>query len=374
MIKIAFVIDTIESPTAGTEKQLLMLIKHLDRTKFKPYLCVLRFSQWLDKEYGTSSVFVADIYSFKTIKGLRGVFSLSQYLKREKIDIVQTHFRDSSIAGILAAIFAGVKVIIGTRRNQGYWLTQFERKIQHYLDRWIAVYIANSESTRQWVIDNEGIDSNRIKVIYNGFQVPPYSAEPIATKGEMRVSFGVPEHAPVVVKVANLRPVKDHITFLKAARIVYNLKPDCRFIVIGGGTEQEKLREFAHRIGIGEVTIFLGERQDVFDILTMCDIGVLSSLSESFSNSIVEYMFAGLPVVTTDVGGVREAIDDGINGYIVPVGDYVEFANRIVTILTSGKSQGMGQESRRRSKDLFSLPTMIDRFEILYTSCLGGGI
>ena len=123
MIKIAFIIDTIESPTAGTEKQLLLLIKHLDRRKFKPYLCVLRSSQWLREEFDLCELFNAEISSFKKPSAYLNIYRLSRFLRAERIDIVQTHFRDGSIAGILAARISGTKSIVGTRRNQGYWHT-----------------------------------------------------------------------------------------------------------------------------------------------------------------------------------------------------------------------------------------------------------
>ncbi|RII27477.1 MAG: glycosyl transferase group 1 [Geobacter sp.] len=368
MIKIAFIIDMIESPTAGTEKQLLLLIKHLDRSRFQPYLCVLRTSEWLEKEFDACPVFVVKMDSFKSIKGLKGLFVLSKYLKDKGVDIVQTHFRDSSIAGILAAKLAGIKVVIGTRRNQGYWLTPFELKIQKNLDRWVTIYIANSQSTKQWLINNEGVDHRRVEVVNNGFDISLFPSNTYAFKCQMRKSLGIPEHAPVIVIVANLRPVKDHETFLRAAQIVLCYRPDSRFLVVGSGPELSKLKTLSSELGIAKAINYLGARLDIPDILVACDIGVLSSTSESFSNALVEYMASGLPVVTTDVGGAREAVDDGVNGFIVPIRNWDEMGKRIANLLESGRAAEMGQESCRRSKERFSLATMIQKSEQLYSS------
>ena len=374
MIKIAFVIDTIESPTAGTEKQLLMLIKHLDRSRFQPYLCVLRVSEWLEKEFDLCPLFVAGIDSFKTITGLKGILRLSGWFKENRINIVQTHFRDSSIAGILAARFAGIKNIIGTRRNQGYWLTPVELKIQKFLDRWVTAYIANSQSTKQWMANTEGVDFKRIEVINNGFDFSMFEseAEPDTNRKQMRLSLGIPEDAPVIGIVANLRPVKDHGTFLQAANIVRAQIPAARFLIIGDGPEKPELQKLTDELNLTDAVIFLGARLDVPRILEACDIGVLSSRSESFSNAIVEYMAAGLPVVTTDVGGAREAVDDGINGFIVPIGDFDEMGQRIIELLKADTIKEMGQESRKRSLDRFELTSMIEKTEHLYDRCLKG--
>lgn len=374
MIKIAYIIDTIESPTAGTEKQMLMLIRHLDRSRFQPVLCVLRSSKWLEKEFDLCPIFVAGVHSFKSMQGIKGVFALSKFLKKERMDIVQTHFRDSSIAGILAARLAGVKMIIGTRRNQGYWMTPLDLQIQKGLDRWVTAYIANSQSTKQWIKNNEGVEPGRVEVINNGFDLsmfPPPSAE---NRKNLRTSLGLAEDAPVIVIVANLRPVKDHVTFLRAAGIVHRHFPAARFLVVGDGTELQKLMELSAELGIDSVVYFLGARQDIPEILNACDVGVLSSLSESFSNAVVEYMAAGLPVVTTDVGGAREAVDDNVNGFIVPVGDWTMMGRRVIELIESGRATKMGKESRNRSGERFSMGTMVEKMQHLYHRCLEGSV
>lgn len=372
MIKIAFVIDTIESPTAGTEKQLLMLIRHLDRSRFQPYLCVLRVSVWLEKEFNLCPLFVVGIDSFKTLTGLKGILRLSEWFKENGINIVQTHFRDSSIAGILAARFAGTKTVFGTRRNQGYWLTPVELKIQRLLDRWVTVYIVNSQSTKQWMANTEGVDFKRIEVINNGFDFAMFEAEPDTNRKQLRLSLCIPEDAPVIGIVANLRPVKDHATFLQAAYIVRAQIPAARFLIIGDGSEMPELQKLTDELNLADAVTFLGARLDVPRILAVCDIGVLSSRSESFSNAIVEYMAAGLPVITTDVGGAKEAVDDGINGFIVPIGDFEEMGKRIIELLKSDTIKQMGQESRKRSLERFALTSMVTRTESLYDRCLKG--
>ncbi len=314
MIKIAFVIDTIESPTAGTEKQLLLLLKHLDRTKFKPYLCVLRSSQWLQDEFDLCELYDIGFASFGKPSSYFNMLKFSRWLRKEHVNIVQTHFVEGNKVGILAAKLAGVDTIISTRRNQGYWHNRFELLLLKQLNSWTTSFLANSESTRQWAEKVENIAPDRISVIHNALEIERYQKASV----EQRLAFGkaldFPPDTINVGIVANLRPVKAIDVFIRAAEIVANRCPNTRFIVVGEGPERERLELLTAELGIAPLVRFLGKRLDVQEILGCLDIGVLSSNSESFSNSIVEYMAASMPVICTDVGGAREAVEDGETG------------------------------------------------------------
>lgn len=373
MIKIAYIIDTIESPTGGTEKQLLMLIKHLDRSRFQPYLCVLRSSNWLEKEFNLCPLFVSNIHSFKSLKGLMGVISLAGFFKKKRFDIVQTHFRDASIAGITAARFSGIKAIVGTRRNQGYWMKPSDFALQKFLDKWVTCYVANSQSTKKWQVSTEGVDKQRIHVINNGFEFAKYQSDPSIARKQIRAALDIPQDSPVITIVANLRDVKDHSTFLRAAQIVSSSQANCHYFVVGSGTELGRLKTLSSDLDIAHAVYFLGERRDIPDILAASDIGVLSSQSESFSNALVEYMAAGLPVVTTDVGGAREAVDEDVNGFVVPIGNCEKLAERIAYLLRSERIVQMGLESRKMSLERFSVTNMIEQTERLYISIMDEG-
>jgi hypothetical protein len=165
-VKIAFVIDSIASPTAGTEKQLLFLLKDLDRNKFEPYLCCLQSSQWLEKDFDICLVYVAKIKSFRNPVSYFRLWRFAKFLRREKVDIVQTHFRDSNIAGIISGKLAGIRKIISTRRNIGYWHNGLEILILRFLKRWVTKFLANSEYAKIHAMEIEGIPLEKIEVIY----------------------------------------------------------------------------------------------------------------------------------------------------------------------------------------------------------------
>ena len=370
MIKIAYIIDTIDSPTAGTEKQLLLLLKNLNRKKVKPYLCVLESSKWLKTEFNLCPVYVLGIKSFKYPNSYYRIWKFANFLRKQGIDIVQTHFRDSNIAGILAGRMAGVKVI-STRRNQGYWLNRRELMMQKFLNRWVAVFIANSYSTKNWAAELEDIPEDRIQVVYNGIDLDPYLKLSPETRARYRRILEIPESSPAIGIVANLRPVKGIDIFLRAAQLVKEEVPEAKFVIVGDGTEKNNLMRLSEELGLNGSVKFLGKREDVIPILSTLDVGVLSSHSESFSNSVLEYLAVGLPVVCTDVGGCREAVEDGVNGFVVHGEDFITMAKRIVEIIKKGLVSTMGASSRHRAQELFILSRMIDAYMRIYSRLIG---
>lgn len=372
MIKIAYIIDTIESPTAGTEKQLLLLLENLDRQQIRPYLCVLQGSEWLKNEFDLCPVYNLRIKSFKDPVSYRRIWNYAKFLKREKIDIVQTHFRDAGIAGILAARMAGVRVI-STRRNQGYWLTRRELLIQKVLNRWVTVFIANSHSTKKWANEVEGIPEDKIRVIYNGIDPGPYLKLSPETREKYRRILEIPGNSPAIGIVANLRPVKGIEVFLRAAQLVKKQIPEARFVIVGDGVEKDNLERFADESGLNEGVTFLGKREDVVQILSALDVGVLSSHSESFSNSLIEYLAAGLPAVCTDVGGCREIIEHGVNGFVVSAGDYRAMSDYIIKIIREGMFDEMRTRNNKKAETGFSMNQTISMYEEIYSNITGPG-
>lgn len=365
MIKIAFVIDTIESPTAGTEKQLLLLLQHIDRTRFEPLLCVLRSSPWLRENFRLCPLYEIGITSFGSIKSVLSFQRFVRFLKLERIDILQTHFRDGSIVGITAAKIAGTKVILGTRRNQGYWLNRRERVAQKLLNVWTTAFIANSSSTRDYVCRVEQVSESRVSVIHNGVDLERFANLTEIDRVKAREDLGIPAEARVVGIVANLRPVKQLEVFLRAAKRVNEKSPDVRFVIVGEGSERQHLDSVVRNLGIEKRVVFLGRRTDIPYVLSSFDIGVLSSSSESFSNALVEYLAAGLPIVTTDVGGANDIVMEGVNGYIVPVGDYAALAEKIIAVLSRGAGD-MGAVGRSIAEKRFAIATMVSNTENLY--------
>ena len=370
-IRIAFVIDAILSPTGGTERQLLLLLEGLDRKVFDPHLFVFRNSSWTREQFFLCPLHYLEIESFGKLRAWKSILRFAVWLRKEKFDIVQAHFMDASRVGIPVAWLARVPGIVAMRKSQGYWMKGKPSIVQRCLNTLPDVFVANSESTRRWANQTEGIAGNRIRVIHNGLSssdVYPFSE---AVRRASRQLMGVRTESFVVGIVANLRPVKRIDVFLLSAKIVKNEISNVKFVVIGEGEERSRLEAMADNFGLREDILFMGSRFDVLEILQGFDVGVLSSDSESFSNSVVEYMAAGLPVVATDVGGCREALGDSPAGFIVDIGDQKALADAIIHIYKNKPLISLARDNHPlRVQDVFSRSKYIKSYENLYSDII----
>jgi glycosyltransferase involved in cell wall biosynthesis len=370
-INIAFIIDTIHSPTAGTEKQLIFLLKQLDRAKFNPFLCVLQSSEWLEKDFSICPLFVAGIHSLKQFKSWIGIKSLVYFLRKERINVVQTFFEDANRIGILAASLAGIRTIISSKRNQGYFTTKPADLLKRLLNRKVTLFIANSRSTKEWAIRSEKIAAEKVEVIYNGLDPELFGPLTDEERLEYKKKTHLPTEASIVGLIANLRPVKGIDVFLRAAERVSQEQFQVVFLIAGDGPERKKLEDLAGGLKIAEKIKFLGQVNDVLPLLKIMDIGVLSSHSESFSNSLLEYMAAGLPVVSTDVGGLNEALRHGEGGYLISVGDHEAMARSILALITNPEmSLAMGRYNRELIKKDFNKNQFVLAHERAYEKLL----
>ena len=169
--------------------------------------------------------------------------------------------------------------------------------------------------------------------------------------------------------VGNLRPIKDHTTLVQAFARLADRFPDTHLLLVGKGTEEERLRNLAAELGVGPRVVFPGARMDVPRVLAAMDLFVLSSHSEGMSNAIIEAMAAGLPVVASDVGGNAECVKDGETGFIVPPRSPEMMAARLSELLADGGLlERTGQAGRMRAESLFDVRSMVKQTADLYRS------
>lgn len=330
--KVAFVIDTIESPTAGTERQVLRLIRGLDPDRFAPVLCCLRPSRWVLEEWDGCPVHVVNCLSFKHPRAWLAIGRFAAWLRRERVRAVQTHFRDASIVGLTAAWLARVPVIVATRRGRPLYKGLSGHLLFQALNAIPTHFVANSAFSRDLAAAREGLSPQRFTIIPNALDWDAHGAPTPERRKAARERLGIDDSLPVVGIVANLNPWKRHDLLLEAAAILGENGRPVRVVSIGGGG-RDGLGELARRLGLGERVLFAGQRGDVPELLPAFDIGVLCSDFESSSNALLEYLAAGIPVVCTDVGGASETVAPGVCGYLTPPGDAAALAGALEALL-----------------------------------------
>jgi glycosyltransferase involved in cell wall biosynthesis len=294
-------------------------------------------------------------------------------LRSSKVSLIHTHDFYSNIFGMIAGTLAGVPVRIASRREVGGMRTPPQQWVERRVYGLAHAIVANSEAVRTQLL-REGIRESKTRVIYNGLNLDRLSVPRNKSREEMLSILGLPstERCRIVTIVANLRhDVKDHPTFLRAAELVRREVPKTCFVLAGEGELLEPMRRLALQLGLQDQTFFLGRCQRIPELLAVSDVCVLSSKFEGFSNAILEYMAAARPVVATDVGGAREAVIDGETGYLVPAGDQVGMASRIVRVLQNPEEgRSFGEKGRRVVEEKFSAETQLRNTEELYSQLL----
>jgi glycosyltransferase involved in cell wall biosynthesis len=374
MIRLLFLIDSV-GHEAGTENQLLELIGRLDRRRFDiRCACLAPSARLQNLPLPATAKLVFPLTSVFSLSSFRQLRQLRRYLLRERIDILHCFMVKSALLGVLAARGSRGPIVLTSRRNLGHWYTPFYLRVFRYLNRHTARVVANSEGARRAAIELEGVTPAKVDVLYNGVDLVRFA--PATPPPGLLRPWGVADDALVVGNVSNYRPVKDLPLFLRAARLVLERFPTAVFLLVGTGPLRADLTALADQLGIASQVVFTDGQGGVAEYLSRMDVACLSSSAEGFSNAILEYMAAGLPVVATDVGGNAEAIADGETGFIVSSREPDEFANRLEFLLAHpARRREMGAAARARCERMFGLDTCIRRHEDYYEQllALGGG-
>jgi glycosyltransferase involved in cell wall biosynthesis len=356
-VRVCFLIDELAS--AGTETQLVALIRHLDRTRVQPYLVLLRgdnaVSQHLEPE--DCPIMRLGVGSLRHPRTALRAIQFIHFLCRERIDVLQAYFPDSTYFGIPAAWMAGVPYRLRTRNNIGHWLTRAHRILGRTLNLFTSATITNCEAAKRALLADEQPDPKRVVVLENGVDL------------ERFLAIDWPdERARTIGAAANLRAVKGLDGLIASAAQLHIEFPNVRFQIAGEGEDRPKLEESIRANGLVDHFHLCGAEKEIPRFLAGLDIAVLPSLAEGMSNALLEYMAAARPIVATAVGATPELIRDGIDGLLVPAGDVDALTKAIRRLLTDRTlACRLGASARERVVQRYSRAAMVRRFEEFYT-------
>lgn len=334
LIRVCFVIDSLAH--AGTEKQLCLLLRHLDRTRIQPYLVLLKETREpaiireemqaeLPGDCSLQTLGIEKIFSANTWKKGR---EFRRFLRAEKINIVQTYFPDSTLFAALFAKYSGINAIFGARRDVGHWMTPKSRLISRFLNRFfIDKVLVNAKACSEAAKVQDWTQAKNIIVIPNGIELDRFTQVPNWTVGHLRN-----RETLLIGAVGNPKPVKGTDIFIEAAKKVLDRFPQVRFQLAGKGETAEYERRI-EELGIAGQFEFLGSQKDIPAFLATLDIAVLPSRAEGLSNGLLEYMASGRPIVATQVGGNPELIQQERNGLLVPSEDAQALASAMERLI-----------------------------------------
>lgn len=365
-IKILYLIDKLIP--AGTQNNLLEILKGLDREKFNPILVIFSSGGEMIKDFQAAGICVIEMpvgkaYGFSGIKVLG---RLIQLMKKERVDIVQTHFLQADLLGGIAAKIAGVKKVITTRRDEGFWRSSKQLFLNRLLNGLNQRVLVNSQAVKTAALTQEKIAPAKIDVLYNGVDTEFYKPDE-TVRCKKRKELGLAKKDVAIGLVANMRhAIKGHRDLLEAFSIILKSHSNAKLLLVGEGNLRPSLEEFAEQLKIKHAVMFLGTRRDIPQLLNAMDITCLPSITEGFSNTVLECMAVGKPLVATRVGGNPEVVTED-TGILVPPQEAKQLAQALIKLIENPKQrEEMGRLARARIIADFAIKKMRQNYESFY--------
>jgi len=372
-MKVVFLIDRLHYDLGGTEGQVMKLVRGLSQ-RMDLELVVLESGQWIREQAEKSGLKITIIDMAGGVKspGFWLAFArLARHLRAAKPDLVHTFFPISNILGAVAARLAGVSVVVGSRRDYGYWMTPAYLRFQRWANGLVSRIVTNSPEVKRFTVEKEGYDAQQIEVIYNGLELDNLRlpAPDLALKAEL----GIPAHHHVVVLVANFRPIKRQDTLVEALALVRQQRDDVSVVLVGDPNDpfHDTVKALIEARELGSHVKTAHAQGDVERYLSIAEVGCNCSESEGLSNAVMEYMGAGVACIVSDGGGNKDLIANGENGLVFPVGDQEMLANHILKLVgdPSFRRQVVEASQLRLRKEM-SMPVILASFERFYRSLL----
>ncbi|RSL17548.1 glycosyltransferase involved in cell wall biosynthesis [Edaphobacter aggregans] len=363
---VLLVVDQFPKTLGGGERIVLRLAALLPKYGYRA--SILTFS--VHPESGglkspPCPIYVLPLRRTYDLTALRAALDFRHFLKQHRIQIVQTFFESSDLwAGFVTKTMSKSK-LIWSRRDMGILRGRKHDIAYRLMSGAPDAVFAVSEQVRQHCIEVDRIDSARVQTIYNGLDLSDWKTTSRPSK---------PSGEPLVTTVGNIRRIKGHDIFIKAAASIVQRFPNVSFSIAGDVLEPDyfaELQALVRDLNLSNHFHFVGGITNIHEYLSTADIFALPSRSEGFSNAIVEAMAASLPVIATNVGGNAEAVKDGVNGFLVPLEDPAALSAAIAHLLSDpSQAKAMGLAGKALVAERFTTEAMMNRISTTYRNLL----
>lgn len=365
MINVLQIINSFDA--GGAERVAINLALHLNRSKYRNFICAIDGQgPFMDEMKGKD----VEVYSLDKGPGFRPFISLklARYLRHKKIDIITSHNSSPFLYGRLACCFARVKA---------YYHVDHVRDFQSYKRRMIGndgqlaksinKVIAVSEDVKRNLMQYEGIDHDKIEVILNGIDQSKYDIS--IDKDKKKDELGINRNKCVIGTCVRLSEQKGLIYLLDAVRDLFKTRNDFHVLIVGDGPLKEELIKKSKEYGISDYIDFLGYRSDIPELLQVIDIYVLPSIFEGLPLALLEAMAAKKAIIATDVGDNKKVLKDGISSIIIPSRASADIKKSIEEMMDNKtRRTEMAEAAYREFMEKYTIDVMIGKYEKLYDS------
>ena len=352
----------------GMETGVMKLVMGCDPSRIVSDVCTLEPARAFTDLFSGDSVLHE--LSRRSALDLGLVRGLAAVMRRRAVDVVHTHAWGTLVEGRIAARLAGVRHVIhgehGTLETRPRNVT-VQRHTWRHVDRLLAV----SDELARRMVTIVGIEKERIHVIPNGVDLALFGGE---ARDAARRRLGLPLDTTIVLALGRLVEVKNYAMLLHAAALLPRNGRPWKILIAGEGPLRADLEQRMTNLELDSIEL-LGHRADTPALLAACDIFALTSHSEGMSNTILEAMAAGRPVVATRVGGNPELVREGVTGLLVTSNNAGQLAAALGTLAGAPeRARDMGSAAREIAASEFSVERMIDRYSAVYEAVAGRSV
>ena len=354
-VRVCFMVDRLSR--AGTETQLLALIRNLDRSRVEPTLVLLDGEDDLSRaiEPDACRILRLGVRKLLGTGAVRAANRLRAFWRETQPDVFQAYFLDSAYFGVPLARWCGIPHVFRVRNNLGYWLTPRHRLMNRIIRPLVHCTLTNTDAGKAALMERDGLRPDRITVLENGVDTHRFNRFLLPDTSKKRVRVGC---------VANLRTVKNVDGLMRAAKIAIERHPQLRFEVAGEGEQRPMLERLHRELGLGDRFTLKGSVADVASFLRTVEIAVLPSHSEGMSNALLEAMSAGRAVIATNVGANATLVRHEKSGLNVAPRDESAIAAAIDRYLEQLlRAAAYGAAAGTRVEAEYSRDAMARRFE-----------
>lgn len=360
----------LELACGGAERLTLAAARNLDRRLFVPRLLCVGRPGPLAGSADAAGLEVEGLGRMNRPFDLGAVAAIATTLRRGRAEVLHVPlFSRASPYLRLAARRAGTPVVVAHEWSRPRRAPLVRRLTDRWLDRgtW---YVAASAAQRAELLA-AGVAGSRIAIVRSGIEVERFGG---ISRSEARRGLGLAPEARVILVAARLEPIKGHVDLLAALPRLLEVEPNLKVLLAGDGSLAAPLRDRIRRAGLAEVVALLGEREDVSSLLAAADLALLPSHMEGIPSFLLEAMAARRALVACRVGGVEEAVSDGVEGVLVPPRAPAALAEAACRLLADEASRAeMGERGRARVEREFRIEASTRRLETLYSAWLVSG-
>ncbi|MBC8553087.1 MAG: glycosyltransferase family 4 protein [Candidatus Brocadiales bacterium] len=377
MNNILYVFDNLEF--GGGERVFAQIINKLCRDKYKVTVACMPEGIFMERIKGSGAsvkpIDMSSKFNFKVI------LQLANLIKEQRIDIVHSQGARADFFARLSAKLARVPVVISTvpMPVDGFDVNPIKKFIyivlNKFSERFVDKFIVVSEALKDVMIERHKVDPQKVAMIYNGIEINEYRIDEaekvIHGKLGLMEEIGLKSDVPVIGVIGRLVWQKGFEYFIEAIPGVLNKFKDAKFLVVGEGLLEEELKAVSKKLKIDDKISFTGFRRDIKEILATIDIFVIPSLLEGLPMILLEAMGMGKPIVATDIDGIKEVLENGKTGLLVPPRDTVALTDAIVNLLIyRDQAHQMGINARRVVEEKFGVDIMVEKVEDVYEDLL----